>query len=111
MVYYTIPLLFPLWLTIDAVELSNDDNDDDSNGIVNHEEYEEYEKDAVLVKDELMPSQVAISPHSESPDSDDQTHLNDVDDAGHDLHATDRAGAVDALAQLELKFAFLRQYD
>ena len=43
MVYYTIPLLFPLWLTIDAVEPSNNDNDNDSHGIINHEEYEKEE--------------------------------------------------------------------
>ena len=41
MVYYPIPLLFPLWLTIDAVEPPNNDNNDDSNRIINHEEYEE----------------------------------------------------------------------
>ena len=52
MVYHTIPLLFLLWLTIDAVEPSNDKNNNDSNGIISHEEYKE-EKDAVLVKDGL----------------------------------------------------------
>ena len=109
MVYHTIPLLFPLWLTIDAAEPSNDDNDDDSNGIINHEEYEEEEEDGVLVKDEPTPSRVAVSPRSESLDNDDQTHLDDVDDADHELHAADRADALDALAQLELKFAFVRQ--
>ena len=100
MVYYTIPLQFALWLTIGAVEPSNDDNDDDSNGIINHEEYEEEEEDGVLVKDEPTPSRVAVSPRSESPDNDDQTHLDNVDHADHELHAADRADALDALAQV-----------
>ena len=96
---------------IDAVEPPNDDNDDDSNGIINHEEEdeEEEEEDGVLVKDEPTPSRAAASPRSESPDHDDQTHLDDVDDADHELHAADRADALDALAQLELKFALVRQ--
>jgi len=63
----------------------------------------------VLVKDEPTPSRVAVSPGSESPDHDEQTHLEDADDADHELHAADRADALDALAQLELKFALVRQ--
>ena len=109
MVYNTVPFWYTPWLTIGAVEPSNDDNDDDSNGITNHEEDEEEEEDGVLVKDEPTPSRVAASPRSESPDHDDQTHLDDVDDADHELHAADRADALDALAQLELKFALVRQ--
>ena len=63
----------------------------------------------MLVKYEPTPSRVAVSPRSESPDHDEQTHLDDVDDADHELHAADRAGALDALAQLELKIALVRQ--
>ena len=96
-------------LTIDAVEPPNDDNDDDSNEIINHDEDEEEEEDAVLVKDEPTPSRAAASPRSESPDHDDQAHLDDVDDVDQELHAADRADALDALAQLELKFALVRQ--
>ena len=83
------PSLFALWLTIDAVELSNNDNDNDSNRIINHEEDKEKEEDSVLVKDEPTSLQVAISPCSEGPIHNDQTHLNDVDDGDHELHATD----------------------
>ena len=90
MVYYTIPSLSVLWLTIDAVEPSNDDNDDDSSWIINHEECEEEEEADVLVEDEPTSSRVAISPRSESPGQDDQTHL-DVVDTDHELHAADRA--------------------
>jgi hypothetical protein len=97
------------WLTIDTVEPPNDDNDDDSNEVINHEEEEEEGEDGVLVKDEPTPSRAANSPRSESPDHDDQTHPDDVDDADHELHAADRADALDALAQLELKFALVRQ--
>ena len=104
MVYYTIPSLFALWLTIDAVGPSKDDNDDDSNGIINHEEYEE-EEDGMLVKDEPTSSRLPSAPAQKAPVTDDQTHLDDVDDANHELHAADRAGALGALAQLEPKFA------
>ena len=100
MVYYTIPLQFALWLMIDAVEPSNDDNDDDSNGVINLEEYEAEEEDSVLVKDEPTPSRVAVSPRSDGPHHDDQTHLDNVD---HELHAADWADAVDALAQVCLR--------
>ena len=59
----------------------------------------------MLVKDEPTSSQVAVSPRSEGPGHDGQTHLDDVDDADHELHAADRTGALGALAQLEPKFA------
>lgn len=108
MVYYTIPFLDTPWLTIDAVE-PPDDNDDDSNGIINNDEDEEDEEDGVPFKDEPTPSRAAASPRSESPDHDDQTHLDDADDADQELYAADRADALDALAQLELKFALVRQ--
>jgi len=109
MVYHTIPSWFARWLTIDAGEPPNNNNNNNSNGITNHEEYEEEEEDGVLVKDELTPSQVAVSPRSESPDHDAQTHLDDVDNADHEFHAADWAGTLDALAQLELKVAFVLQ--
>ena len=53
----------------------------------------------MLVKGELMPSWVTVSPCSESPDNDDQTHLNNSD---HELHTANQTNM-----QLELKFALI----
>ena len=53
----------------------------------------------MLVKGELAPSWVTVSPCSESPDNDDQTHLNNLD---HELHAANWTNT-----QQELKFALI----